>query len=765
MKTWHLHIRGQVQGVGFRPFIYRLAKDMALEGWVNNTSDGVHLEINTSKTQLDDFVGKVYQFAPPLARITGHQAYKIDTKKFSGFRILPSEEYSFPNLHLTPDASICLNCRKELHQPQNRRYCYPFITCTNCGPRYSIVQQLPYDRETTTMSGFNMCKNCSNEYNLPGDKRYFSQTNSCEDCKISLTLYDKKGKVISKQNSEIIQKINDLWKTGKIVAIKGIGGYILTCDAHNPLAIKNLRQLKHRPSKPFALMFPNEKILLNEVMIQEEAINILKSPVAPIVILNLKNNINTNLATAIIAPRIHQIGCMLPYAPLYDLLLRPYGQPIVATSGNRSKAPIVFEDIIAKKELSNIADYILINNRPIVVPQDDSVIRFSFFKRHKIIIRRSRGLAPTYINSGLDLPPQTILATGADLKSTFTFLYRGNPFISQYLGDLSHFDTLENYKHTLQHFLQLFETQPSIILSDKHPEYAATQLAFELKNDLNIPSFTVQHHIAHFCAVLGENNLIDSKEPVLGVIWDGTGYGEDGQIWGGEFFIYDHSDIKRTAHIAYFNAILGDKMPKEPRISALSICWDIPEAQDILQPKFSPTEWKIYHQLIQNKNQLKTSSMGRIFDAVATLLNIIDYQTYEGEAAMLLENHAFTYFQINGLDSVESYPLYFTSEGQIAIQKLMRSIIIDIQDKTNPSLIAARFHLTLVQYIGAYAKKKNISKIAFSGGVFQNGLLVDLLLHHWSSRFELFFHQELSPNDENISFGQLIYYQMQQGLA
>jgi hydrogenase maturation protein HypF len=377
-------------------------------------------------------------------------------------------------------------------------------------------------------------------------------------------------------------------------------------------------------------------------------------------------------------------------------------------------------------------------------------------------MRRSRGLAPTYINARLKWPDKTILATGAMLKSTFCFSHRENISISQYLGDLEDFNTEENYKFTVQQFFKLFKSKPEILLCDKHPEYPSTQLAQEISDTLNIPLENIQHHVAHFGAVLAENNLLQSKESILGVIWDGTGLGDDGQIWGGEFFRYRNQNFARYSHFEYFDFVLYDKMPKEPRISALSACWGIEGMEDVLKDKFSKTEWQVYTNLLGKKNNLKTSSVGRIFDAVASLLGIMDRQTFEGEAAMRLEEKALSYFKKNGLELPMSYFAKKTNDDLIQTRDLMTSIIRDLKKGKSVEFIAAMFHFSLVEAIAIVARRLEIKKIALSGGVFQNSLLVDLVIHHLSKDFELFFHQELPPNDENISFGQLVCYQIQQ---
>jgi hydrogenase maturation protein HypF len=756
MHTWHIHIEGQVQGVGFRPFVYRLALEFQLNGWVNNTTDGVHIEINAGREQAQAFCQAVLEQAPDLSRITAHRLEEIPHETFTSFKIIHSQAGEKINLLLTPDFALCAQCRADLYEPGNRRGGYPFTTCTYCGPRYSIIRQLPYDRPTTTMAPFPMCPDCQAEYDDPLDRRYFAQTNSCPNCSIPLRLYDAQQSLLSDTFEDIIPLVLQAWKNGQIVAIKGIGGYLLCCDASHNLAVDLLRKRKRRPSKPFALMYPNEKLLAKETKLHTVALHDLRSPASPIVLLSPTEE--ARLAEGI-APGLSQLGIMLPYAPIFEWLLKEYQKPIVATSGNPTESPIVYEDAKALQELTKLADLILSNERKIVIPQDDSLIRYTPFYKKRIILRRSRGLAPTYINAPLERPDYGVLATGAMLKSTFTFLHQKNIYISQYLGDLANFDTEASYKHTIQHFFRLFDTRPAYILADKHPEYPSTRLAEALAEELTVPLEFVQHHIAHFAALLGEQLLIHSEEPVLGVIWDGTGWGEDRQIWGGEFFIYHQYHFQRAAHFEYFNFMLGDKMPKEPRISALSAAWKVDGVKPYLREKFSKVEWNIYANLLNKGSQLQTSSMGRIFDAVSSLLGLMDKQTYEGEAAMQLEELALRFFQENGWTDFTSY---FQEDvlPSISTHHLMKKIGDDLEQGETKEFIAAKFHYSLTDLIKKMARHLNIQKIAFSGGVFQNALLNDLILHYLKEEFELFFHQQLSPNDENVSFGQMIFYQI-----
>lgn len=756
MKTWHIHIKGQVQGVGFRPFVYNLAQQFELKGWVNNTVDGVHIVFNADVGLADHFKQEIIKHAPQLARIIHIQLTSTEEKFFDNFQIIHSTNKGSKDLLLTPDFGMCTDCWEEVNDPNDRRYQYAFTTCTNCGPRYSIIKALPYDREHTAMAVFPMCVDCQMEYDTPTNRRYYSQTNSCPNCAIQLSLYNKSGRKLQLEQAAMLSEVVHHWEVGDIVAIKGIGGYLLTCDATNEAAVATLRVRKHRPSKPFALMYPGVAHLTDFQLSTKER-QALESPVASIVLLSLKHR---NQDFHQIAPHLNRIGVMLPYTPLYALLLQHFGRAIVATSGNVSQSPIVFEDEKALRELTVIADAVLTNNRAIVVPQDDSVVQFTPTQQRQIILRRSRGWAPTYIQADLKLPKQNVLAMGAMLKSTFSICQNDQIYVSQYLGDLIHFDTQQNYQYLLQHFQQLLEVQPKVILHDKHLQYPSTILGKELAATLAIPVKSIQHHVAHFGAVLGEHNLVESKTPVLGVIWDGTGLGDDGQIWGGEFFTYDNYQFSRAAHFDYFDSILGDKMPKEPRISALSIGHQLTEAENYLKEKFSKTEWRIYNQLLQKPANLRTSSVGRIFDGVASLLGILDRQTYEGEAAMQLEAIATNYCQHYGLEFDNHY--FMKDRLFLLPSTLFRGIIADLKAGEDKYKIAAKFHFSMVESIRQVASNLNLQQIAFSGGVFQNGLLVDLIHHHLSDDFRLYFHQQLCPNDENISFGQVICYQIEQ---
>jgi hydrogenase maturation protein HypF len=755
METYHIHIKGVVQGVGFRPFVYRTAKKYHLKGSVNNTTSGVHILINSDKKNAESFLKEILDHLPPLAKLTGYELVKTEKHSFQDFQIVQSKSTSKPNVLLTPDAAICPDCKEELYSENNRRFQYPFITCTNCGPRYSIISKLPYDRPNTTMDPFEMCDACQQEYHDPLNRRHYSQTNSCPDCKIEMQLYEHG---VLKENFTDLDHIVNQWRLGKIIAIKGIGGYLLTCDATNWGAISTLRNRKHRPVKPFALMYPDLETVRFDVELSEVEKNELESIYAPIVLLRLKKSDKqkSKLALEEINRGLHRIGIMLPYTPLYDLLLKKFKKPVIATSGNITDSTIIFKDDEAIQELSKIADIILLNDREILIPQDDGVVQFTAKNHQKITLRRSRGKAPVYINSHLEIPEETVLATGSMLKSVFGFLNQQNIYVSQFLGNTAGYHAQENYIRTFKHFTGVFETEIDTVITDKHPDYFSTRFGKEIAGKNDLETYELQHHKAHFYSVLGEHNLLDSEEKILGVVWDGTGLGDDGNIWGGEFFGYRQGKMERIFHLDEFDYILGDKMAKEPKISAMAILHSMEAAEPCLKEKFTETEWKVYKTLLR-KNRLKSTSMGRLFDAVSSVLFNFDMHRFEAEASMKLEKEASEYFYSHQASLAESY-LYNKNFPDNFIDFLFENIFSDLNKDIDKQYIAVRFHITLVDYIIRIARKYSYKKIAFSGGVFQNALLADLITDHMKNDFELFFQIDFSPNDEGIPFGQLMYY-------
>ena len=757
MKSFHIHIRGIVQGVGFRPFVYKHARKNGLKGWVNNTTDGVHIRINADATSADNFLKSLLNNLPPLAVVTSYNIEEVDFRNYNDFEITHSNSEAKPNLLLTPDVAMCADCRKELHNPKNRRYQYPFITCTNCGPRYSIIQKLPYDRITTTMAPFVMCNTCSEEYHNPLERRHFSQTNSCPDCAVEMQLYENNQWT---ENFTNLHLIVEKWKEGKIVAMKGIGGFLLTCDATNAEAVNTLRIRKNRPVKPFALMYPDCTAIEKDAFLKDDEKRELESIYAPIVLLPVRpvSVKKVSLALEAINKGLSRIGIMLPYTPLYDLLLQKFNKPIVATSGNITDSTIIFQDEKAVKELSKIADVILLNNREIVIPQDDGVIQFSKKSRQKITLRRSRGKAPAYINTKPELPDNTVFAAGSMLKSVFGFISNQNLYLSQYLGNTESFDAQLNYEKTFRHFQQILSAAIDTVIVDKHPDYFSTRFAREQARENKAEVYELQHHIAHLFSVIGENNLLNCEDKILGVIWDGTGLGDDGNIWGGEFFVYEKGNVERAFHLDEFDFILGDKMPREPRISAMAVTHDIEGAEKYLKEKFSPPEWEIYQKLLAREKNMKSTSMGRLFDAAASILLNCDVHHFEAEASMRLENMASLCYYSNKLTLSDSYLDNNNNNAEGIVKQLFTRIFGDLEKGVKREKIATKFHISLVDYIIRVATKLKINKLAFSGGVFQNALLTDMIRDFMPDTFDLYFQIEFSPNDEGIPFGQLMYY-------
>ncbi|MEP3210875.1 MAG: carbamoyltransferase HypF [Maribacter sp.] len=747
-QTFEIKISGQVQGVGFRPFVFGLAKQFELNGSVCNNQDGVLIHINSSEEKGIIFLEKLLNNAPVISIIQSHSISEIPFRGYDEFRIVSSETNHQINIPLTPDFAICESCKEDIRDLSNRRYGYAFTTCTNCGPRYAVTTKFPFERANTTVSEFEMCNACQTEYANPDDRRFHSQTNSCSDCGIQLQLNDTDGRELNETQSNIIKKAATLLSGGSILAIKNTNGYLLCCDANNKEAIERLRQKKQRPAKPFALLYPSiEKVKKDfEVSAPEE--KALTSSIAPIVILNPKKTIS-DLEQESIAPNLNQLGIMLPSSALLTLLMDELKTPIIATSGNIHGSPIISEKDDAIEKLIGVTDYFLHHDLAISFPQDDSVVRFA--GDHQITLRRSRGLAPNYLNSN-QTNKKKILAMGAHLKSTFTFTPNSHSYVSPYFGNLDSYDVSERYLDSIKKYEDLFDTKAETILIDNHPQYQSSILGRELAEKWNTELVSIQHHKAHFASVLGEHQLFDFEEKILGVVWDGTGFGEDNAIWGGEFFTYDNNKIERLTHFEYVDWIAADKMAKEPRLSLLSMLQET--EKDIAKTKFSETEWKVYTKMLLS-NSLKTSSVGRLLDAVASLLLDIDNTSYEGEAAMRLENEARNY---KGADYIDF--LCGVEYQTIPIKTIIHNIQKAILNGLPKAQIANSFIHTLALVIIKIAEQNNFSCVACSGGVFQNAILVEKLLEMAEKTpIELKFNRILSSNDENISLGQLWYHQ------
>ncbi|MGI9542890.1 MAG: carbamoyltransferase HypF, partial [Cyclobacteriaceae bacterium] len=661
MITWQIQIKGVVQGVGFRPFVHRWAESLGLEGEVCNDSNGVTINFSAERTQAKVFYQRLISEAPALSVITSHSLMKCAPKSYSGFAISRSEEVQLSDFRITPDLGMCDSCRDEINDPNNRRFGYAFTTCTNCGPRYSILTDLPFDRENTSMARFKMCEDCRLEYEEPASSRHHSQTNSCANCGIMLKLFDSKLKkyVNNLSEKEIVKLVADQILQGSIVAIKGIGGFLLISDATNGPVVKELRQRKHRPNKPLALIYPSFEMVERDYQVSGQEKAALLSPAAPIVLLSPQDNPIYKIAYDQINPGLDRVGVMLPYAPLFELIAQKTKLAMVATSGNMSGSPIIHDNDTAVKTLSQVADYISTHNRDITFPQDDSVVQFTQHNQQKIIIRRARGLSPNYINPKLKIGQSTRISFGADLKSAFGLAYQGNISISQYLGDMSNYEVQENGTACIRRFKSLLNKPVNKVLVDKHPNYHSCRLGIELAAEQVTSKLEVQHHLAHFCALLGEHNLVDTKDKILGVIWDGTGFGDDGHIWGSEYFTSQHQQFVRVSHLKYFNAIAGDKLSQEPRLAALAIGFDHKDVREPLKHKFTSEEWRIYNKQLKSGVELQSSSMGRLFDAVASILGITDINTYEAEAAMNLQTLAGDYVNNYSLQTIKPYDVLY----------------------------------------------------------------------------------------------------------
>ena len=745
--TYKIQIKGRVQGVGFRPFVFNLARQQGLVGSVSNNGSGVIIRFHTTEERANTFLRTLLESPPPVSVISSYQLEKTTTENFKEFSIVPSEKEQSINIPLTPDFAVCETCKKEVKDKENRRYEYPFTTCVNCGPRYAITTKFPFERAHTSLAGFEMCPACKNEYTDPSNRRFHSQTNSCSDCGIQLQLTDSKGNTLNISKNQIIEKTAALILEGHIVAIKNTNGYLLCCDATNPLAIAELRKKKKRPSKPFAVLYDSIDTVQKEFEVSEQEKELLTSSIAPILI--LENTRNTQIAAHTIAPGLNQTGVLLPSSSLLELLMHIIKKPIVCTSGNIHGTPIISENDIAQEHLKTIAHYFLHHNLPIQFPQDDSVVKIIDGKQH--FIRRSRGLAPNYLMQNNKIK-SGVLAMGAHLKSAFSLVPNTHIYVSQYFGNLDNYDVLERYKKTIDKQLGVFSCSPKTVLVDAHPTYQSSIAGETIAKEYDAQIFKIQHHKAHFASVLGEHQLFESEERILGIVWDGTGYGDDNAIWGGEFFIYENHTMERISHFEYYDWLANDKMAKEPRLALLSLLNN--ENRRDITDKFSDTEWKIYTKMLDN-NVLKTSSVGRLFDAVASALDIKDVNTFEAEAAMLLENCAKTYSKSYYIDF-----LHNVSYDIIPSQRIINELFKAYNEGFCKERLAYSFIYTLAKSIITLSRKHNTNTIACSGGVFQNSVLIQVLARLCrNSKIKLKFNCKLSANDENISFGQLMYFQ------
>lgn len=776
-----IRVSGIVQGVGYRPFVYGLATAAGLVGQVLNDSSGVTIEVEGETAVLDTFTTTLHTKSPPLAhieQITIEQLPLLSNgQRTARFHIAASQSERQPNTAISPDVATCQNCLNELFDPSDRRYRYPFINCTNCGPRFTIIKNVPYDRSATTMATFPMCANCQREYNDPTNRRFHAQPNACPACgpQVQLSIVSEQLSVNSHQplsGDAAVGETQRLLAQGAIVAIKGLGGYHLACDATNQEAVQRLRAQKHRWDKPFALMAADVETVETVCEVNKAERNLLSDHKRPIVLLNRKaadQKSTMTIATAV-APNQKTLGMMLPYTPLHHLLLADSLCPfLVMTSGNLSDEPIAYQDDEATTRLSHIADAILSHNRPIYMRCDDSVVRIldlrfstnettrkSTIVNPKLILRRSRGYAPQPIPVSIEFQ-QPVLAVGAHQKNTFCLGKGNKAFLSHHIGDLDNLETLASFQEGIDHFRQLFAVETAVIAHDYHPDYLSTKWAQEQQAMRHIP---VQHHHAHIASVMVEHKL---HAPVIGVALDGSGYGLDGTIWGSEFLIADFANFDRVAHLRPVALPGGEQAIRQPwRVAA---AWlqqlygdEWPLAMDsgpLSNEQWAMNKrqvWPVLRQMIERQlNSPLTSSMGRLFDAVATLLNVRHVVTYEGQAAIELEALAD--------ESVTASYTFSFDWPQINPAPLFAEIMADLERGCSVSVISAKFHNGVAAMITAVCQRlrqtHGLNQVALSGGVFQNSLLLTRTLAQLQQQsFQPFINQQVPPNDGGIAFGQ-----------
>jgi hydrogenase maturation protein HypF len=810
-----VQIRGAVQGVGFRPFVYRLATELGLPGWVINSSAGVVVEVEGDKATLDAFVLRVDRERPPRAIVQGVEASFLETEGFTGFEIRESVGGEKSTLVL-PDIATCGDCLREVRDPGNRRFRYAFTNCTNCGPRFTIIDALPYDRPNTTMAGFPMCEACEAEYHDPRDRRFHAQPNACPACGPRLELWGADATRLAAAD-EALAAAAERISAGAIVAVKGLGGFHLVVNARNEEAVRRLRQVKAREEKPFALMFPGLESVEQACEVSEGEARLLLSPEAPIVLLRRRRG-GTGVAEAA-APGNPCLGAMLPATPLHHLLLGDLAFPVVATSGNRSDEPICTDEREALERLRGLADVFLVHNRPIARHVDDSIVRVAAGR--ELMIRRARGYAPLPVGSGLqsaqnvrrgvpdpsggpdvatvgsgtggaqnvrfaDLTP--VLAVGAHLKNTVALAVGDNVFISQHIGDLETPEAFGAFERVIEALERMYAVVPAVVVCDAHPDYLST--AYARRRGIRL--HRVQHHLAHVIGCIAEN---DVAPPALGVSWDGTGFGLDGTIWGGEFFAIEPGRAHRVASFATFALPGGDSAIREPRRTAISLLaavyGDGAWGMDDLAPvaSLSPAERQVLRTMVaRGVNAPRTSSAGRLFDAVASLAGLRQRVRYEGQAAMELE------FALDGVVTDECYPLPVIDggggrgaespagesrksrvesprdrveaagrESQAAVDwridwaPLVRAVVDDTRSGCATGIIAARFHNAMVEAMVGVARQAGFERVVLSGGCFQNRYLLERAVGRLGAEgFRPCWPQRVPPNDGGISLGQVV---------
>ncbi len=760
-KRIRIKITGAVQGVGFRPFVWRLATELNVLGWVSNGTSGVEIEAEGYVSNLLDFTRRLTDEAPPLAKIESKEySFLDDLILFNNFEIRESDDCGEKTVLVLPDMATCPECRHEIFDPNNRRFRYPFTNCTNCGPRYSIVESVPYDRPNTTMKDFPMCPLCEKEYHDPRDRRFYAQPNACPVCGPHLELWNSNKTILFSHDYALCGAVGMI-RYEYIVAIKGLGGFQFVADATKKRPVEKLRERKGRPGKkPFAVMYPDIELVKAHCEVSEEEEKLLLSPEAPIVLLKRKEHPSETekMPCKEVAPNSNNMGVMLPYTPLHHLLMNDLGFPVIATSGNVSNEPIETDENKAFLLLRHIADAFLVHNRGIVRHVDDSITRVVQGK--PVILRRARGYAPFPfpVKTGLkkDL---CVVSFGSDLKNTGAVFIDDSVFLTQHIGDMETMASLNALEHSIKDILAFRGKKPSVAVCDLHPDYESTRRAEVFAEEYRIPLFRVQHHKAHMLSAMTENGIVG--DCALGVVWDGTGYGEDGTIWGGEFFRASKKEIARYGHFRTFGLIGGDIAAREPKRSAIAILYEIFGKQIFDFDEFAPilslteTERKLFPQILErNVNVYKTSSAGRLFDAVASILDVCHVSDYEGHAATLLE-------QVIG-DTVteEYYSLSFIKEKNGYIfnwEPMIRELLLDMKAGLSCSIISAIFHNTLANVIVCMTDLSGERNVVLSGGCFQNKYLLERTLEEFERRpyLRVFTQKKVPQNDGGISLGQI----------
>lgn len=732
-----LTVDGTVQGVGFRPFVYRLAQELGLAGYVQNTPSGVIIEIEGAHMPLEAFKKALKECHPPLARIS-----KLDNKPFApqgrdDFIIRPSALGEETTALMLPDIAVCDDCLDELNNPSDRRYRYPFINCTNCGPRFSIITALPYDRPNTTMAEFQMCEACCHEYDNPHDRRHHAQPIACHDCGPQLELRNAMGRMKARRD-KALQIAAQVVRDGMILALKGLGGFHLICDARNADAVDELRRRKRRPVKPFAVMYRSLKAAQTGVTILPEEKRLLASAESPIVLLrkNAKDGVAEN-----VAPGNPNLGVMLPSTPVHHLLLSELGFPVVATSGNCVDEPVCVDDDEAVETLKGIADVFLLHDRPISGRCDDSVVRV--MSGRATVLRRARGYAPLPVMIRHQFA-DPVLATGGHFKNTVALAVRDRVFLSPHIGDLNTSEACAAHREAVDLLCRLYDTEPEDIVHDLHPNYRSTLMAEERGGNV----IAVQHHHAHALACMAENGV---KPPCLAVTWDGTGYGLDNTVWGGEFLRLKPDGFERALHFLPFPLPGGDAAALDPKRAALGMLYAMEGEDGFNRDIGLPGEdaWLMKAALVKDINCPLTSSAGRIFDAVAALTGICTENGFEGQAAMALEFAADRYV-------VEGYE-FAIENGIIDWRPMLRHMLQDIESDVAPGVVSAKYHATLGAIIVAAAKSAGEETVLLTGGCFQNALLLKYAVDALEpAGFSVRTHQQVPPNDGGLALGQIM---------